>query len=75
MLPSIPQSVSATPAPVRFVPPLDIAREQARTALAEADALDITIATTFEIARAYGAMEEGLRQVLAALDYEDGRCA
>lgn len=55
-----------------FVPPLDIAREQAHKVLAEAKALDMEIATSFQLAWQFGGVCEVLRQVLAALDAEDG---
>jgi hypothetical protein len=65
------QPVPAPPRPT-FVPPLDIAREQARRTLGEANALDMDTATSFAIAREFGGVCEALRQVLAALDAEDG---
>lgn len=58
-----------------FVPPLDIARRSARSVLDEALALDLDTAT---IGEAYGqraALMEALREVLAALDTEEGRRA
>jgi hypothetical protein len=55
-----------------FVPPLDIAREQARHILAEANALDVDTTPGNIVAGMFGALEESLRQVLAALDAEDG---
>lgn len=58
-----------------FVPPLDIAREQARKVLAEANAIDMSTATSFNVAWQFGGVCEVLRQVLAALDAEDGRDA
>ncbi|MFF3847979.1 hypothetical protein [Streptomyces sp. NPDC002328] len=64
-------------APTRpaFVPPLDIARAQARHVLDEANALDLDVVDSFVIAREFGGLCEVLRQVLAALDAEDGRHA
>lgn len=56
-------------------PPLDIARAHARDVLAQALALDLEIADSFTVAREFGGVCESLRQVLAALDTEDGRHA
>jgi hypothetical protein len=56
-----------------FAPPLHIAREQARRCLDEANALDLATATVGEVYGSHGALQESLRQVLAALDAEDGR--
>lgn len=63
----------ADPVPPRptFVPPLDIARAQARQVLDEANALDLETANSFALAREFGGLCEALRQVLAALDSED----
>ncbi|WP_432169132.1 hypothetical protein [Streptomyces sp. 1222.5] len=58
-----------------FVPPLDIARAQARQALEKANSLDLTVVDSFALAREFGGVCEALRQVLAALDAEDGRHA
>lgn len=58
-----------------YVPPLDIARELARRTLDEANALDMTTASSWAVAREFGGVCESLRQVLAALDAEDGRRA
>ncbi|MFE6362907.1 hypothetical protein ACFVP3_23275 [Streptomyces sp. NPDC057806] len=58
-----------------FVPPLHIAREQARRSLDTANALDLDTATVGEVYGSHGALQESLRQVLAALDAEDGRHA
>ncbi|GAB2714837.1 hypothetical protein [Streptomyces bullii] len=58
-----------------FVPPLDIAREQARRVLDEANALDTSLASELAVYGTFGALQESLRQVLAALDAEDGRHA
>lgn len=58
-----------------FVPPLDIARAMARAALDQANSLDVTTANSFAIAREFGGVCESLRQVLDALDAEDGRHA
>ncbi|MCQ9178732.1 hypothetical protein KMT30_06740 [Streptomyces sp. IBSBF 2953] len=58
-----------------FAPPLHIARAQARSVLDEANALDLDTADEFELAREFGGLCEVLRQVLAALDAEDGRHA
>ncbi|MGW0993469.1 hypothetical protein [Streptomyces sp. NPDC002520] len=55
-----------------YVPPLDIARALARHALDRANALDLTVADSFAIAREFGGVCESLRQVLDALDVEDG---
>lgn len=63
------------PALSAFVPPLDIARTLARQALDEANALDLTTTDSFTLAREFGGVCESLRQVLAALDAEDGRDA
>ncbi|MCI3277460.1 hypothetical protein [Streptomyces cylindrosporus] len=58
-----------------FVPPLDIARDNARRVLTEAQELDLDTATVGEVYGQRGALQESLRQVLAALDAEDGRDA
>lgn len=58
-----------------FAPPLDIARENGRCALAEAAALDLNTATVGEVYAQHGVLMESLRQVLATLDAEDGRHA
>lgn len=58
-----------------FAPPLDIARENGRRVFAEAAALDLNLATVGEVYGSCGALRESLRQVLAALDAEDGRHA
>ncbi|MEU3899802.1 hypothetical protein [Streptomyces sp. NPDC045251] len=58
-----------------YVPPLDIARAQARHTLAEANALDMTTASSWAVAREFGGVCEALRHVLAALDAEDRRDA
>ncbi|WP_426568170.1 hypothetical protein [Streptomyces canus] len=58
-----------------FVPPLDIAREHARRILDEANALDLNTATVGAVYGSLGALQESLRQVLAALDAEDCRHA
>lgn len=58
-----------------FVPPLDVARQTARQMLDEANALDMDTADSFAVANAFGGVCECLRQVLAALDVEDGRHA
>ncbi|MFC3348234.1 hypothetical protein ACFOOM_12525 [Streptomyces echinoruber] len=63
------------PAAPTFVPPLDIARAQARRTLDEANALDLDTADSCAIARHFGGVCEVLREVLAALDAEDGRRA
>lgn len=60
--------VSAGP---KYAPPLDIAREMAARVLAEADALDVNVATVGEVYGQRSALHESLRQVLAALDAED----
>lgn len=62
-------------APTAFVPPLDIARALARHALDQANALDLETANSFAVAREFGGVCESLRQVLDALDAEDGRRA
>ncbi|MFF9097626.1 hypothetical protein ACF1AX_31450 [Streptomyces sp. NPDC014802] len=54
-----------------FVPPLHIARAQARQALNEANALDLDTANSFTIASHFGGLCETLREVLDALDAED----
>lgn len=64
--------VDSTPT---FVPPLHIARESAQRILDEANALDLNTATIGEVYGQRGALQESLRQVLAALDAEDGRDA
>ncbi|MFI6248970.1 hypothetical protein [Streptomyces sp. NPDC051016] len=64
--------VSARP---EYVPPLDVARDMARTILAEANALDLDVATIGEVYGQRSALQESLRQVLGALDAEDGRHA
>ncbi|MGW1796857.1 hypothetical protein ACWCQN_12810 [Streptomyces sp. NPDC001984] len=56
-----------------FVPPLDIAREHARRTLAEANALDLEKTDPLIVAGQFGALQESLRQVLGALNVEDGR--
>lgn len=58
-----------------FVPPLDIARALARQALDQANALDLDIVNSFAVAREFGGLRESLRQVLDALDAQDGRHA
>ncbi|MGV4984574.1 hypothetical protein ACVB8X_14225 [Streptomyces sp. NRAIS4] len=58
-----------------FIPPLDIARAVARQALDQANALDLTSVDSCTVAREFGGVCESLRQVLAALDAEDGRHA
>lgn len=55
-----------------FAPPLFIARDNARRILDEANALDLDTATVGEVYGQRGALQESLRQVLAALDAEDG---
>ncbi|WP_329214965.1 hypothetical protein OG352_05645 [Streptomyces sp. NBC_01485] len=60
------------PALPTYVPPLDIAREHARRILDESNALDLDVANSFRLAGQFGAMCESLRQVLDALDAEDG---
>jgi len=60
------------PTVLAFVPPLDIARENARRILDESTALDLDITNSFRLAGQFGAVCEVLRQVLAALDAEDG---
>ncbi|MET9081379.1 hypothetical protein ABZX77_05660 [Streptomyces sp. NPDC004237] len=55
-----------------FAPPLDIARESGRRVLAEATALDLNVATVGDVYSSHGDLMESLRQVLAALDAEDG---
>ncbi|WP_416976643.1 hypothetical protein [Streptomyces sp. T028] len=71
---SIPYLDLTVPRPT-FVPPLDIARAQAYEVLAEANALDLEVVDSFTIARHFGGVIEVLRQVLTALDAEDGRHA
>jgi hypothetical protein len=61
--------------PPTFAPPLDIARDNGRHVLAEAVALDLNVATVGEVYGSHGDLMESLRQVLAALDAEDGRHA
>ncbi|WP_406168989.1 hypothetical protein [Streptomyces sp. NBC_00996] len=56
-----------------FVPPLDIARVQARRTLTEAMALDLETADSLTVAGEFGAVRESLRQVLAALDADDAQ--
>jgi hypothetical protein len=63
------------PALPRYVPPLDIARSQARQVLDEANAVDMDTADSFTVARVFGGVCEVLRQVLAALDAEEARDA
>lgn len=63
------------PTVLTFVPPLDIARENARSILDESTALDLDITNSFRLAGQFGAMCEVLRQVLAALDAEERRRA
>ncbi|MEU9208477.1 hypothetical protein AB0D27_11120 [Streptomyces sp. NPDC048415] len=63
------------PALSAFVPPLDIAREQARRTLREANALDMDTADSITVAGEFGALRETLRQVLAALDVDDAKAA
>ncbi|MHC3474628.1 hypothetical protein ACYF6T_38865 [Streptomyces sp. 7R007] len=58
-----------------FAPPLDIARDNARRVLEEANALDLDTATVGEVYGQRGALQESLRQILAALDTEDARHA
>ncbi|MFF0597834.1 hypothetical protein [Streptomyces antibioticus] len=58
------------PAAATYTPPLDVARAQARRVLGEADALDLDITGSFELAGRYGELCEALRQVLAAFDAE-----
>ncbi|MFJ4365132.1 hypothetical protein ACIP4S_13370 [Streptomyces chartreusis] len=55
-----------------FVPPLFIAREQARRVFDEAAALDVDTAAPGDVYGSHGALLESMRQVLAALDAEDG---
>ena len=67
-------SIAHAPRPTAlsaFVPPLDIAREQARRILDEANALDLDTAAVGTVAVAFGGLCESLRQVLAALDADD----
>ncbi|MET7477945.1 hypothetical protein ABZT17_26760 [Streptomyces sp. NPDC005648] len=64
--------VNSTPT---FAPPLDIARRNAHRTLAEASSLDLDTATVGQVYSQCGALQESLRQVLAALDAEDGRHA
>ncbi|SHI65214.1 hypothetical protein [Streptomyces sp. 3214.6] len=71
---SIAHTDLAIPRPT-FAPPLHIARTQARRVLDEANALDLDTANSFAIAAEFGGVCEVLRQVLAALDAEDGRDA
>ncbi|MFJ9114419.1 hypothetical protein ACIRJO_02600 [Streptomyces sp. NPDC102394] len=54
-----------------FVPPLDIARDIARRVLDEANALDLDTATVGDVYGQRSALQESLRQVLAALDAQD----
>lgn len=71
----MPSSIAHTalvPPRPSFVPPLDIARALAREALDQAEAVDTATANSFVIAREFGGVCESLRQVLAALDAEDG---
>ncbi|MGW6911501.1 hypothetical protein [Streptomyces sp. NPDC054940] len=58
-----------------FVPPLHIAREQARIYLDRASALDLDTAPVGDVYGSHGALQESLRQVLAALDAEEARDA
>ncbi|MFJ8153875.1 hypothetical protein [Streptomyces sp. NPDC094468] len=58
-----------------FAPPLDVARDTARKVLAEARALDLDVATIGEVYGQRAALQESLRQVMAALDAEEGRHA
>ncbi|WP_158692789.1 hypothetical protein [Streptomyces roseochromogenus] len=58
-----------------FIPPLGIARTMARQALDQANALDLTTVNSFTVAREFGGVCEPLRQVLDALDAQDGRHA
>jgi len=74
----MPSSIAHTglvPGRPTFVPPLDVARAQARRTLVEANALDMETADSFAVAGAFGAVCEGLRQVLAALDEQDSKPA
>ncbi|MGW4889649.1 hypothetical protein [Streptomyces murinus] len=71
---SIAHTVSPDPR-LTYTPPLDIARDLAREALNCATALDLVSATSLVLAREFGHICESLRQVLAALDAEDGRHA
>ncbi|MFF8406982.1 hypothetical protein ACF06P_35815 [Streptomyces sp. NPDC015684] len=71
---SIAYTEIAVPQPT-FVPPLDIAREQARQTLDQANSLDLSVIDSFALAREFGGVCEALRQVLAALDAEDSRHA
>lgn len=72
MLDSIAYPDLAPPRPT-FVPPLDIAREQARRTLDEANALDAATTDQLNVAGSFGALRESLRQLLAALDAEDAK--
>ncbi|MGW6292426.1 hypothetical protein [Streptomyces sp. NPDC055058] len=72
---SIAHSASRTPWQPQFAPPLDIARRMAREVLDEVNALDLTVTDSFTLANTFGALQESLRQVLAALDAEDARDA
>ncbi|WDO09895.1 hypothetical protein ME763_31900 [Streptomyces murinus] len=71
---SIAHTVSPDPR-LTYTPPLDIARAAARQALNEAPVLDSIGASSLALARAFGHICESLRQVLDALDAEDGRRA
>ncbi|MFJ2004726.1 hypothetical protein [Streptomyces chartreusis] len=55
-----------------FVPPLHIARAQARRVFEQAAALDLDTAPAGDIYGSHGALLESMREVLAALDAEDG---
>ncbi|MEU1596148.1 hypothetical protein ABZ468_25645 [Streptomyces sp. NPDC005708] len=63
------------PALPTFIPPLDVARHNARRMLDEANALDLAVVDSPTVANAFGGVCEVLRQVLGALDVEDGRDA
>lgn len=69
---SIAHTHPVTPRPP-WAPPLDIARTMARQVLDQTLALDLNAADTLTVTVAFGALQESLRQVLDALDAEDGR--
>lgn len=52
--------------------PLDVARTIARRFLTEAEALDLETASTVNVYASWGALTSCLRQVLNALDHEQG---
>lgn len=58
-----------------FVPPLDVAENIARQALAEAESLDYELAPGPVLARHIGSLTCALRMVLDALDAEVGKAA